>query len=222
MGKKASARVFISCGQRDGGEERSVAEKTAGRLKELGFDPYIAVQEHSLRGVKENIFEQLSSSEYFVFIDFQRERLGGGRSAEHRGSLFSHQELAIASYLEIPVLAFQEEGVRRLDGLLGFLQGNCVPFSDRDHLPAIIEDAVRKGNWDSNWRNALQIELPEAVYVDAHDMRARMDGRWFLLRVRNLNRHKAARNCYVYLEDVESCVGPTEPPPRLIEFKWSG
>ena len=93
------ARVFISCGQSKDTDEPKIAEKISKRLTALGFDPYVAVAQQSLRGLKENIFEQLSRSEYFLFVDFKRERLEG--TSDHRGSLFSNQELALASFLEI-------------------------------------------------------------------------------------------------------------------------
>lgn len=68
------ARVFISCGQSKGSDEPKMAEEISKRLTDLGFDPYVAVAQQSLRGPKENIFEQLSRSEYFLFVDFKRER----------------------------------------------------------------------------------------------------------------------------------------------------
>src|SRR5712692_545511 len=104
------ARVFISCGQAKGSAEESTASALAARLQVEGFDPYIAVQEQTLRGLRENIFAQLAQSEYFVFIDFKREPLEGTDPPVCRGSLFTHQELAIASYLDMPLLAFQESG----------------------------------------------------------------------------------------------------------------
>ena len=50
------ARVFISCGQAKGTDEERIATEIARRLHELGFNPYIAIQEQTLRGLKENIF----------------------------------------------------------------------------------------------------------------------------------------------------------------------
>src|SRR5438552_11625918 len=152
------ARVFISCGQSKHSDEVETAQKIARRLQELGFDPYIAVEEQTLRGLKENIFSQLEKSEYFVFVDFKREQLAGSDPPVHRGSLFSHQELALASFVDIPVLAFQEKGVRPHDGILRFLQANCTPFTDRHLLPNVIADAVQERNWNSNFRNDLVLE----------------------------------------------------------------
>jgi hypothetical protein len=73
--KGRRARVFISCGQTKDSDELETAQKIRDRLQELGFDPYIAVEEQTLSGLKENIFRQLQTAEYFVFVDFKRERL---------------------------------------------------------------------------------------------------------------------------------------------------
>src|SRR5262245_9119823 len=127
------AQVFISCGQNDDTGEVVAAQAIAESLSSLGFNPYIAVQEQSLRGLTDNIFRQLADSEYVVFVDFKRERFEN--STKHRGSLFSHQELAVAAFLRLDVLAFQEEGVRQLDGMIRFLQTNAFPFGDRASLP---------------------------------------------------------------------------------------
>jgi hypothetical protein len=147
------ARVFISCGQSKNSDEVSIASQIEETLCSLGFNPYVAVQEQTLRGLKENIFEQLSKSEYFIFVDFKREPISDG---VHRGSLFCHQELAIASYLNIPVLAFQESGVKSDDGIVRFIQMNAVQFTDRHLLPGLIAEEVtkRKETWDPCWRNS--------------------------------------------------------------------
>src|SRR5215472_3923007 len=125
-GEESQARIFISCGQGKKAGERDTAHAIAERLKALGFDPWIATEEQTLRGIKEHIFERLANSEYFLFVDFKREQIG----SDCRGSLFSHQELALASYLGVDVIAFQETGVK-LEGLLAFLGGNATPFEDR-------------------------------------------------------------------------------------------
>src|SRR5208283_363343 len=124
------ARVFISCGQSKESEEVLIAQRIEKELIAMGFEPYIAVAEQSLKGVKENIFTKLRSSEYFLFIDFKRERLFKGNdpfvdTGAHRGSLFSHQELAIAAFQDYDVLAFQEASVKKDDGILKFIQTNC-------------------------------------------------------------------------------------------------
>ena len=137
------ARVFISCGQARGTGEDTIANEIVGRLRNLGFDPYVAVVEQTLRGLKENIFAHLRTSEYFIFLDFKRDLIDATHSI-HRGSLFSHQELAIAAFLEIEVLALQEGGVKRDDGILPFVQANAIGFADRHTLHNVVADTVKE------------------------------------------------------------------------------
>jgi len=156
MCNKLKARIFISCGQRKDTNKIEIVHRIKERLTKIGFEVYIAVEEQTLRGVKENIFTQLEKSEYFIFIDFKRERIINEEEI-HRGSLFCHQELAIASYLDIPLLAFQEKGIKCEDGLMGFLQGNSIDFTDRHLLPNVISDEIQQYNWDPHWKNKLYI-----------------------------------------------------------------
>jgi hypothetical protein len=158
--KERRARVFISCGQRKDSDEPAIAHRISERLEALGFDTYIAVQRQSLRSLRENIFERLRNTEYFLFIDFAREELvsADGKRGERRGSLFAHQELAIASYLEIDVPAFRENVVWDRDGILGHLQANSIVFTDRSALPDQVVNEVDH-RWKSNWRSVLDATL---------------------------------------------------------------
>jgi hypothetical protein len=75
MNKTTRPAYSSVAGQTKNSEELETAHKVRDRLKELGFDPYVAVEEQTLRGLKENLFPRLRDSEYFVFVDFRRERL---------------------------------------------------------------------------------------------------------------------------------------------------
>ena len=115
-----NARVFISCGQRP--EELEIAELIQKGLQDIGFSVYVAKKDHVLSCLTRNIFDKLETSEYFLFIDFKREkliRIKEGIEEDNksfRGSLFTNQELAIATFLkDIEVLGFQEKGVRPKD-----------------------------------------------------------------------------------------------------------
>jgi len=110
-------RVFISCGQREGASEREIASRVREIVEQLGFEPYVAFQHQSLEGFKEGVVSKLRRSEYFLFIDFPREKIESG---ECRGSLFSHQELAIAAELELDVAIFQQKGLER-NGILNYV-----------------------------------------------------------------------------------------------------
>jgi hypothetical protein len=198
-----------------------IAHKVADRLQLFGFDPYIASDEQTLNGVKENIFHQLATSEYFVFVDFKREQLVSTRGdLTCRGSLFSHQELALASYLDLPVIAFQEEGVKREDGLMRFLQGNAISFCDRGQLPDLIAETIRARKWRPDWKNELILEQ-QNVYVDSPKEKNRT-GRFFYVLVRNLNPRNIAIDCYAYLEQTSNLVTGQTNKIETIEFKWAG
>ncbi|MGO9644797.1 MAG: hypothetical protein ACLPY5_08635 [Candidatus Bathyarchaeia archaeon] len=213
------AKVFISCGQREQSDEACIAQDIEARLRELHYDPYVAVEEQSPLGVKENILGQLESSEYFLFIDFKREQFANETFC--RGSLFSHQELAIASYLNIELVAFQEEGVKKHDGLMGFLHINAIPFTDRKQLPDRVVDEIQK-RWNPRWKNRLLLE-PDVR--DSDVAFNRLEQKWtkyFHVRVKNLNPRKMATNCYAYLERVRRITENADIPIETIEFKWSG
>jgi hypothetical protein len=219
-------RVFISCGQAKGTDEVTIAQAIAERLRRLGFEPYIAVQEQTLRGLKENIFEQLEQSEYYLFVDFKREALEKTDPPVCRGSLFSHQELALASYLDIPLIALQESGVRQDDGILRFLQANALLFSERRLLPETIASEVQKRNWDPRWRNELVLEREPGQFSDAQRVfpsgQSAGMARFFHVNVRNRHRRNTARNCYVYLERMVNLTTSAEIPLKAVEFKWAG
>jgi len=220
--EQPNAKVFISCGQSLGSDEVDIAHRIAERLSQLGYDPYIAVEEQTLRGVKENIFSQLERSEYFVFIDFKREQLVTDGEPVCRGSLFCHQELALASYLDIPLVAFQENGVKQQDGLMRYLQGNSIPFTDRHLLLKVVADTIRQQGWDPRWKNQLCLEREPEQFVDITRLPEHAMARFFQIRVRNLHLRKAAINCYVYLERARDISNGVDIPLETIEFKWAG
>lgn len=220
------SRVFISCGQRKDSEELTIANQIADKLKEMGFDPYIAVEEQSLKGVKENIFGRLEKSEYFLFIDFKRERLFKTNekfvdTGNHRGSLFSHQELAIATFRDYEVLAFQEEGVKKDDGILRFIQANCIPFSERHILPSTVAEKVREHKWDPTWRNELILKRNDSDFKDARTPHVGVE-RYHHIRVINNHKDKIARNCIAYVERIKNLGTGDMRVLELVELKWKG
>jgi hypothetical protein len=220
------ARVFISCGQRKESEEVAIAEKIRDKLIGMGFEPYIAVAEQTLKGVKENIFTKLRYSEYFLFIDFKRERLfkGNGSFVDtgvHRGSLFSHQELSIATFQDYEVLAFQEARVKKDDGILKFIQVNCIPFTDINKLPSLVVREVKKRKWNPKWRNELSLDRDKTDYQDATAPKVGT-GRYYHIKVFNKHKDKIARNCFAYIESIKNVATGKVRLLELVELKWKG
>jgi hypothetical protein len=234
MDSQIRARVFISCGQQKDSDETKIAQEIADKLTDMGFAPYIAVTEHTLEGVKENIFRRLGKSEYIIFVDFKRDRLANvGRvflkdSGEHRGSLFSNQELGIATYLGTECLAFQEQGVRELDGILRFIQANCMKFDNRSSLADMVVNKVKEKinnkEWDPAWRNELRLRRKDSRdYVPAYIGGDKANiGRYFHVEVQNLHRAQIAHDCIGYIERIKNLATGKEMVPDIVELKWRG
>jgi hypothetical protein len=213
------ARVFISCGQRKNTGELTIVKQIADNLDKIGFEPYIAVEEQRLEGVKENIFKRLENAEYFLFVDFKRERLPSG---EHRGSLFSHQELAIATFRGYEVLAFQEEGVKKEDGILRYIQANCYPFSKRQELPSVVAQKVQERKWNPNWKNELALERDNNEYEEVQTTKIGEFRRFYHIEVVNHHKDRIARSCVAYVENIKNLANGKTRTPEFVELKWKG
>jgi len=226
MAEDLRAKVFISCGQKKDTSEVRIAADIKRVLEDLGFDTYMATQDQNLRGLRENIFSHLSTSEYFLFIDFQRCQLVD--SEYHRGSLFSHQELAIASYLEIEAIAFRDRSVLERDGMTGSLQLNGETFDDPNALPDMVrrtvEEKVKKGEWISGWKNALRLNRDSTEYVDASiavsPASHKTPARFFHLRTDNLNPRKIGIGCTAFLETAMDLTNNRAIPLRTVDLDW--
>jgi hypothetical protein len=224
--------VFISCGQQKGTEEVQIASKIADGLDKMGFEPYVAVSEQSLKGVKENIFQRLRTSEYLIFVDFQRERLGRPRkryelgafhdTGKHRGSLFSNQELAIATFLDTESLCFQEDGVKEGDGVLRFIQANSIRFGDRHSLPDLVLEKVKDRKWRPDWRNEITLQRDPNEYEDVSDAHTGLLTRFYHIEARNRHLSETAFECVAYIERIVDLSTDSDRHIELVEVKWKG
>jgi hypothetical protein len=193
-------------------------------LTELNFDTYMAGLEHTQKEVVQSVFNALAESEYFLLLDFRRDRLGCGPFAKRpfRGSLFTQQELAIASFLGIEQLRFIEKGVE-CDGISRLLQGRPFEFV-RDELVRKVKEKI-EAEWSNGWKNALQIVEEEGfepvTRIRKDDPRSRRTADFYHIVVKNLHNRKMARDCRVFLEFETG----TMAPPNLcdhLEQKWAG
>src|SRR5438105_1747575 len=112
---------FISCGQKTE-EEKKIGIELVSYFTKHGFEPYFAEEVHNPLGLTQSIYNNLRTSEYFVCVNFERE------DSEY-GSLFVQQEIAIASYNELPLVAFHQPGVK-LSGVAKYLHVNSIKFNN--------------------------------------------------------------------------------------------
>ncbi len=211
-------KVFVSCGQ-GSPDERKTAAEIAEVLRGLGFDPYVAIVEQTLKGLRENIFWNLETAEYFLFVDFRREQLAN--SAEYRGSLFTNQELGVASYLDIDVIVLRQKGVKREDGLMRFLQANAVEFENLDQVPELVSKRVVEAGWQPGWKRHLRLALCDPLFTDAVAQDGRLN-RFFHLSVHNEHYRRPALMCSATVESIEEVQMARQIPSRPVELHWAG
>lgn len=209
--------VFISCGQAND-KERQVAESIRRWFRKRGFEPYVAIHAQSLADVNSGIIRELKRSDFYVFIDFRREKLsvgrtGGSRRAKpvYRGSLFTNQELGIAHFLGFDKVVFlQQKGVV-LEGLLRYMGSNAATFRSISEVPAIVEKLVEERGWTPVYSRHLVVGdshwTPELNY---HDHTGGKRVRVFELDIHNRRNDLAALSAVARLRRLRLPDGSTQ------------
>lgn len=211
------ARVFISCGQRTD-REKKIGLEVERYFRERGFTTFFAEKVHSPEALTEHIFTFLKNSEYFVFIDFKREKIF---EEDFRGSLFVNQEIGISIFLKLPGVGFIEKGVKR-EGILDYQIYNAFPFEDGTEIISRLREETKA--WDPNSVNELFLSFdPHKVSKNViinNDPKILTD--WWHIAVKNRNKSKHAFSCLAYLTEIEDVkVGKIFELPS-IELNWSG
>jgi hypothetical protein len=208
------ARVFISCGQRSE-KEKALGLACMQHFEERGFATYLAEEVQSFEALTENIFRHLRNSEYAVFIDCAREKLGSGK---FRGSVFVNQELAIAAFLPIEESrVFHEKGVIR-EGVADYLIAKPVQFCDEQEFMEKLKEETK--GWQSDWRNELSLKFLRVVPNVRNQEGNFAD--WYHLQVVNNHRSKYARNCVAYVLRIRNLDTGEEILPGNFELVWAG
>ena len=157
-------RVFISCGQKDE-EERGAAR--ADMLRGLGFDPYVAARVQSILDLNGEIIGELKRSDYYIFINFRREQIVGG---EYRGSLFAHQEAAVAYSLGFEKALFLHQRGIRSEGMLAYIVSNVPCFDQLADVVQSVREAVCQAGWVPTYsRNLIVSNLRWGPQVNFRD-----------------------------------------------------
>jgi len=213
------ARIFISCGQQND-REKDIGLACKDYFERRGFVAYFAEEVHSLESITENIFTHLRNSEYFVFIDFCREKLPDNKC---RGSVFVNQEIAIAAFRNIETIGFHELGVSR-EGVIEYLITHPIYFSDKEESLKKLEQNTKE--WRPDWRNELSFNDLHLVHRDVSTY-DRLTNKvkltdWYILQVSNNHKEKYARNCVAYVSEIEDLDNRGKIDPGNYELGWSG
>lgn len=221
------AKVFISCGQRTS-EEKSIGTQLVSYFTKRGFEPYFAEEIHSFKGLTQSIYDNLRTSEYFVGINFKRDK-GWSlfRSKDDYGSLFVQQELAIASYREVELVAFHQPGIK-LSGVAKYLHVNSIEFNSFKDIILNLDRLTKK--WDAQSKNQFRLlfgndHLNVKLEQQSGNMVHIVQSNWYHVIVENLSSVFTAKNCYSFVESIydvtnkKDIFGKNEYKNELI---WSG
>ncbi|MFC1806435.1 hypothetical protein ACFL09_05585 [Planctomycetota bacterium] len=221
-----SAKVFISSGQRD--HELPFVTEVENWLRHEGYDPFLALAAQTMQDVDSGVIDALRLADYFLFIDFKRKVAGSG---EHfRGSLYAHQELALAYAFGIKECIYlQEEGLTT-EGIGRFLMGKPEKFSERSRILSLVQELVKKRKWQQDYSRHLVVCGPckgdpydyveKSVLYDTGRKDMHIQG-WDL-RIVNRRPHEAAHF------SVAEFVGYTDPQGIFHKsrdtsaIKWGG
>lgn len=174
---------------------------------------------HSSDALTENIFSFLSQSEYFIFIDFKRDNIGGN---DYRGSLFVNQEIAIATFLKLQGLGFYEKGVKR-EGILNYHIYNAFPFEDITEILKVIAEETKE--WDNESVNELYLSYEPSsttrnIVINNAPNNPLSD--WYHIEVKNRNKSKHAFSCIGYVTSIRNIDSGEIISVPTNELIWSG
>lgn len=149
-----AGKVFISCGQASD-DERKVASDLNSWFSDEGYNPYLAIETQSILDLNAGIIDQLKTSDFYLFINFKREKLSDDNGGLYRGSLFTNQELAISYALRFEkMLMLNQKGVKH-EGMHKFMVSNIPEFADPEEVVDEVKKAVQKANWSPTYSRLL-------------------------------------------------------------------
>ncbi|HBN75526.1 MAG TPA: hypothetical protein DD473_06855 [Planctomycetaceae bacterium] len=196
-----AARVFVSCGQATN-EERQVASKVKEWLESKGYDVFVALETQSLNDINAGTIGHLRMADYFLFIDFPREEIvpsdvDSKLERKKRGSVYSHQELAIAYVFGFPESIFLKHQDVELRGIAQFQMANAAEFKDYDELPIIVQTLVEERCWSPLYTRHLRAtEIIKPQSPQSYDSLGNIRNDWnFYVKIHNNRTDAVAWHC---------------------------
>ncbi len=142
--------VFLSCGQNS--REVKIARKISALLEGPPFrlNVFIARATNNILSLNKDVLTKLEYADYFIFVNFCRKK------SQFAGSLYSHQELAMALALgHEQLLIYSEKGAPDT-GIVKLVVQNQAKFTTADELLEKIRADVEKGNWNAAYSRFLR------------------------------------------------------------------
>ena len=217
------SKIFISYGQ-GSDEERKVASQIKTWLLGQGYNPYVAIETQSIQDVNTSIINNLRISDYYIFIDFAREKIGiKNGSPILRGSLFTNQELAVAYMLGFEEVLYLKEYNVKLECIGKYILSNAIPFKSKTDVPSLVETAVVKKGWYPSYSKHLALGTP--TYAGAWqygDHTGNYSDHIWHLPIKNLRHDTAAFDTVVRLNEIVDPNGNSVQSRDRNFLKWAG
>jgi hypothetical protein len=208
------SKVFVSCGQRP--DERDVAHALVELLEQRGFHVYLAVNAQTILEINARIIAELKNSDCYLFVNSCRERIGD----KYRGSLFSHQELAIAYALGFDrVLVVNQRGVLT-EGMLRYIGINTEEFAAVGDCCAVVARALDRAGWTPDYVRRLRadnLRFSEETIFYGH-----LFGRFLYVDIRNGRPDIAALEATARLVEYGPAGEPLQPAQIRSPLKATG
>jgi len=219
-------KVFISCGQ-SSESEKEIASSIKDFLLSQGFNPYVAIESQSIQDININIINQLKTSDYYVFIDFAREEISTGSSNNiRRGSLFSHQELALAYFLGYEYVVFLKDNNVKLEGFSKYLMSNARIFINNSEVVSLFKEELAKRDWAPNYSRHITttcLRIGEnGNPINYHDQAGNYVEFVYHLIVTNNRIDTAAFDSVARLKKIQIINGKSYLPADRSFLKWAG
>lgn len=214
------ARVFISCGTKKDAEQEA-AKKLQEYFEDRGFSVYKVNRQQGLYD-SESILEELAYSDYFLFVDFYRDR---EYEEDLPISLFSHQELAVATVegFKYDIACFRDARFeKRSQGLFGYLQAQPDTFEDASDLMSLVEE--RTADWFPSYSRHLLLKGISRVHPERYTdhMGSYVDPTIWHAKVQNKRLRDAAVSCVCRVQDIKIISGGTAHFTDHANLKWAG
>lgn len=223
------AKVFISCGQAPD-EEQKMAKELSDWFDREGYKPYVATQVPTIPEINNEILSELKSSDYYLFINLQRETVNPrdpGQDTFRRGSMYTNQELAVAVAFGFDRLILLNQKTVRPEGILAYMGVNTTRFNSIADVLAAVKSEVSRAGWEKTFSRHLKVEN---IWIDSTSIpygdhstilfpRPSFIGH---VEVSNRRPDIAALNCAIRLVSIESSGSGKQASPDQSRLKATG
>lgn len=221
-----AAKVFVSCGQATD-DERATAAAVRNWLESQGFEVFVALETQSLSDINDGTIGHLRQADYYVFIDFPRERLIWNtdeltNAPRYRGSLFTHQELAVAYVLGFPDAVFVKHHDVELRGIAQFQMANAAIFAEFNEVLPLVRELVTEREWSPRFsRNLVASRVRRRETPIQYGPQRRLE-HIFFADIRNGRNDRAALNVVARLASIHDQAGQLVLHRDRTRLKWAG